>query len=86
MSALLQENTTPSKRGEGLNRLNSYVEDLVQRKKPIGSLEVFEREVRQLMSEVEQEVVAEGLSQFDMDAPVVEVDGQRWCIEARRAT
>jgi hypothetical protein len=78
MSALLQEDTIASKRGEALNRLNHYVEDLVQRKKPIGSLEAFEREVRRLMTEVEQEVVAEGLSQFDIDAPVVEVDGRRY--------
>ncbi len=78
MSALLQEGTIPSKRGEGLERLNRYVEELVQRKKPIVSVEIFEREVRQLIAEVEQEVVAEGLSQFDMDAPVVEVDGRRY--------
>ena len=78
MSALLQESTLPSKRGEALNRLNRYVEDLAQRQKPIESVEAFEREVRQLMAEVEQEVVGEGLSQFDMDAPVVEVDGQRY--------
>jgi len=76
MSALLQEATIPSKRGEALKRLNRYVEDLVQRKKPIVSLEAFEGEVRQLMAEVEQEVVTEGLSQFDMDAPVVKVEGR----------
>ena len=76
MSALLQEGTIPSKRGEALKRLNRYVEDLGQRKKPIVSVEIFEREVRQLVSEVEQEVVAEGLSQFDIDAPVVYVDGR----------
>ena len=38
----------------------------------------FEREVCQLMAEVEQEVVAEGLRQFDLDALVVEVGGQRY--------
>ena len=78
MSALLQEDTVPSKRGEALKRLNRYVEDLAQRKEPIGSLEAFEREVRQLVAEVEQEVVAQGLSQFDIDAPVVEVAGRRY--------
>jgi hypothetical protein len=77
MSALLQEDTIPSKRGEALKRLNRSVEDLAQRKQPIGSLEAFEREVRQRVAEVEQAVVAEGLSQFDMDAPVVEVAGRR---------
>ena len=76
MSALLQEGTIPSKQGEALKRLNRYVEDLGQRKKPIVSVEVFEREVRQLVAEVEQEVVAEGVSQFDIDVPVVEVDGR----------
>ena len=76
MSALLQEGTIPSRRGEALNRLNRYVEDLGQRNKQIVSVESFEREVRQLVSEVEQEVVTKGLSQCDMDAPVVEVDGR----------
>jgi len=78
MSALLQEGTIASKRGEALRRLNTYMEDLRGRRKPIGSLEAFEREVRELVAQVEQEVVAEGLSQFDIDAAVVEVDGQRY--------
>ncbi len=76
MKALLQEGRIPSKRGEALRRLNRYVADLGQRKKPIVSVEVFEREVRQLIAEVEREVVAEGLSQLDMDVPVVEVEGR----------
>jgi len=76
MSALLQEGNVPSKRGEALKRLNRYVEDLGQRQKPIVSVESFEREVRQLVAEVEQEVVAEGVSQFDIDAPVVAVEGR----------
>ncbi len=78
MSALLQEGTLPSRGGEALKRLNTYMEDVRERKKPMGSLEAFEREVRELVSQVEQEVVAEGLSQFDIDAPVVEVDGRRY--------
>lgn len=78
MSALLQEGSLASKRGEALSRLNRYVEDLQRRRQPIESMEAFEREVRQLMAEVEQEVVGEGLSWFDIDAPVVEVDGRRY--------
>ena len=42
------------------------------------SLAAFERGIRQLMAEVEQEMVGEGLSQFDIDAPVEEVDGRRY--------
>ena len=78
MSALWQEGRIPSNRGEAFKRLNRYVEDLAQRSKPIGSLEAFEREVRELVAQVEQEVVAEGLSQLDIDAPVVEVEGRRY--------
>ncbi len=76
MNPLLQESTIPSKQSKALRRLNSYIEDLYRRKKPIESLEVFEREVHQLTVQVEQEIVAEGLSQFDIQAKVVEVDGQ----------
>jgi hypothetical protein len=78
MSALLQEGASASKRGAALERLNAYIEELRQRKKPIGSLEEFEREAHELVVEVEQEVVAEGLSRFDIDALVVDVDGQRY--------
>ncbi len=53
MNALLQEGTVPSRRGEALKRLNTYMEDLQQRKEPIGSLEGFEREVRELVAQVE---------------------------------
>ena len=49
MSALLQESTLSSSGGEALKRLNAYMEDLRQRNEPIVSLEVFEREVRQLI-------------------------------------
>ncbi len=76
MNALLQESATPSKQGNALRRLNTYIEDLYQRKNPIESLEAFEREVHQLTVEVEQEILSEGLSQFDIQAEVVEVGGQ----------
>ncbi len=76
MNALLQKSTIASKQSLALERLNTYIEDLYRRKTPIESLEVFEREVHELTVEVEQEIVAEGLSQFDIQAKVVEVDGQ----------
>ncbi len=76
MNALLQESAIPSKQSNALHRLNTYIEDLYQRKNPIESLEVFEREMHQLTVGVEQEIVAEGLSQFDIQAKVVEAGGQ----------
>ena len=76
MNALLQETPEPSTPREALVRLSRYIEKLAQRKHPIDSLEDFEREVHQLIVELEQEMLAEGLSQFDIQAPVVEVDGQ----------
>ncbi len=76
MKALLQENNAVSKHGDAFGQLNEYIEDLRHRKKPIGSLEVFEREVKQLTAQVEREIIAEGLGQFDIQAKVIEVEGQ----------
>ncbi len=78
MSALLQEIPRCAKPGEALKGLQRYMEDLERRKRPIGSLEVFEREVHQLVREVEQEVIAEGLRQLDLNVAVVEVEGRRY--------
>ncbi len=76
MNALLQESPLPSTPSGALVRLNRYIDEFHQRKQPIELLEGFEREVHQLVVEVEQEILAEGLSQLDIEAPVVEVDGQ----------
>ncbi len=80
MRALLQENTVASNtsqgQGKGFTRLREYVEDLYKRKKPLESMETFEKEFKQLVNQMEQEVLAEGLGQFDIHAKVVEVDGQ----------
>ncbi len=78
MKALLQENSVASSTsqcsGEAFNQLREYIEDLYKRKKPIGSMDTFEGEVKQLVSQVEREVIAEGLSQFDVRAKVVELN------------
>lgn len=76
MKALLQEHTVASNQGDAFRQLSQYVEDLYERKKPIGSLESFEREVKQLIVQAEREIVAEGLAQCDIHAQVVEVGGQ----------
>ena len=75
MSALLQEGTSASRRGEALERLNAYIEELRQRSKPIGSLEEFEREAHELVAQVERELVAEGLSRFDRYRPERKLPG-----------
>ncbi len=76
MNVLLQESSQPSTPSGALVRLNRYIDKLHQRKHPIELLEGFEREVHQRVVEVEQEILAEGLSQLDIEAPVVEVHGQ----------
>ncbi len=76
MKALLQEKAVVSKHGDAFRQLGEYIEDLHNRKKPIGSLEEFEREVKQLTAQVEREIIAEGLGQFDIQAKVIEVAGQ----------
>ena len=78
MSALSQEIPPDAKRGEAWRRLNDYIEELGRRRRPMDTLEVFEREVHQLIRAVEQEVIGEGLSRWDLNVPVVEVGGRRY--------
>lgn len=76
MNALLPEEAVVSNPSSAFRRLQGYVEELRRGQKPMESLEVFEREVHALVVEVEQEIVADGVSRYDIEAPVVEVDGQ----------
>lgn len=76
MNTLLQESPVSSQRYAAFRRLNNYIEELHKRKEPLESLEAFEREVHRLVVEVEQEILTEGLRRFDIEAKVVEVDGQ----------
>lgn len=76
MNALLPEAPMVSTPSSALRRLEAYVEELHRGHQPIESLEDFEREVQALVAEVQREIVAQGLSRCDIEAPVVEVAGR----------
>jgi hypothetical protein len=57
----------------------SKLHDFIQRRKSmpieIGGFEHFEKQLHQVIGDLEKELAAEELSRYDIDMPVVEIDG-----------
>ncbi|AUX21226.1 uncharacterized protein SOCEGT47_017060 [Sorangium cellulosum] len=61
-------------KGRTLARLKELLEER-QGKPPVDDFGSFERELRGRMAEIERDLLAEELQRFDIDAPVVLIDG-----------
>jgi hypothetical protein len=61
-------------KGRTLDRLKELLEER-QGKPPADDFGSFERELRGRMAEIERDLLAEELQRFDIDAPVVLIDG-----------
>lgn len=61
-------------RGRALELLKNLIEER-QGKPPVDDFGSFERTLRERMAEIERDLVAEELERFDIDAPVVLIDG-----------
>src|SRR4051794_15033153 len=61
-------------KGRPLERLKTLIEER-QGKPPVGDFGAFERDLRDRMAEIERDLVAEELERFDIDAPLVLIDG-----------
>ena len=59
----------------GRERLNEFLEARRRAKGAVEDLEEFETDLHALFAAAEAEVVAEELARFDVDLPVVEIDG-----------
>ena len=64
-----------STRCGAIDRLRGFVADLDQHPDALDDFEAFELEVRDMVMEVETEIVALALSKKDIDAPAVVIDG-----------
>lgn len=68
---VIADSTTPS----AMDRLSQFVAERRQAKAPVADLAAFERELRQKVAALEQEVIAGELERFDLDVPELLVDG-----------
>jgi hypothetical protein len=58
-----------------MDRLHEFLESRRLAKAPVKDLEQFEREMHNLFAAAEAEAVGEELIRFDIDAPLVEIEG-----------
>jgi len=58
-------------------KLETFLEKRREADRPVAELEVFERELHELFSAAEAEVMGEELARFDVDAPEILIDGIR---------
>src|SRR2546428_12787633 len=71
------------------NTMDKLDDFLPQRRKahePVENLDAFEQELHRLFVTAEREALSQELSRFDLDVPVVEVDGERYHRVLRCAT
>ena len=67
--------TTNATSHGALARLQSFLAERRRTREPTDDLERFERELHAMFAAVECEALAEELAKFDVDVPVVEVEG-----------
>jgi hypothetical protein len=58
-----------------LDRLREFLDTRRRATDPVADLEQFERELHALFAAAEAEAIADELARFDVDLPVVEIDG-----------
>ncbi len=61
-------------------RVQAFIDRRRAARAPVDDLEAVEREIHELVSELEREMVAEEVARFDVDVPAVVIDG----VEHRR--
>ncbi|MGH2610156.1 MAG: hypothetical protein ACRDHF_13835 [Tepidiformaceae bacterium] len=75
MSASCHNPLLEPKPESAMARLEEFLARRRQARKPVEDLEAFERQLHALFAAAECEAVAEELSRFDVNAPVVMIDG-----------
>lgn len=59
-------------------KLGGFLEERRAKNEPMEDLATFERTLHEMVCELESEIVAEELQRYDIDVPVVEVNGTRY--------
>lgn len=59
-------------------KLEAFLEERRAKDGPIEDLAKFEKKLHDMVSELECEVIAEELQRYDIDVPVIELNGTRY--------
>jgi hypothetical protein len=60
-----------------MDQLHAFLRQRREAHEPVENLDAFEQELHRLFVTAEREALSQELSRFDLDVPVVEVDGER---------
>ena len=74
---VLSETPLLSSAVNALERLNNFVTLQRSKSKPSADFEHFERELHSYFVAAEREVLGEELSRWDLNVPIVEIDGEK---------
>jgi hypothetical protein len=74
MTACHETVITPNKI-TAMQRLEEFLKARRCERKPVTDFEQFEKELHKIFAAAEAEVIGEELSRFDIDVPVIEIDG-----------
>ncbi len=70
-----QEQRQDLRNTTALARLEDFLEERRRKQGPQAGIEAFERELHAHVAEVERELMAEELARYDVDVPVVQIEG-----------
>jgi hypothetical protein len=77
------EGSTAVKKQSAMEKLHEFLAQRQASTQPVADLESFEKELHELFTAAEAEVVAEELGHLDVDVPELEIDGERYCRAVR---
>ena len=75
MTASSHNSLVKPKSKSAMTRLEAFLADRRRATQPVEDLEAFERQLHALFAEAECEALGEEIGRFDLDAPVVLIDG-----------
>ena len=74
----LQNRDLLSSDTKAMDQLHDFLRQRREAHEPVENLDAFEQELHRLFVTAEREALSQELSRFDLDVPVVEVDGERY--------
>jgi hypothetical protein len=60
------------------DQLHAFLQQRQRAQEPVADLDAFEQQLHRLFVAAEREAFAQDLARFDVDVPVIEVDGERY--------
>src|ERR671925_2241370 len=82
----LQSRARLSSKTSAMEQLQDFLRQRREAHEPVADLHAFEQELHRFFVAAEREALGHELARFDLDVPVVEVDGERYHRVLRCAT